>query len=177
MSTLSDKLKAARLRAQKGGIPARRKDSDLYKILAEILDICQDVDREGLRSDLIEELTARDKAGRNRIYVYPQSDNYVLTCRYVLEGEDNRNSIYRYAASIREAAKRQIRAENLASWLKENGGINTLFKSRPLARQDVKTSTIHLNEPITAPKGKPMTITIMRDARGFFDLIAEGADV
>jgi hypothetical protein len=172
VSDLRKKLDLARDNAILGGLPARRKDSALYGILAECLGICNLVDASGARDELVKAITERDKQGRNRIYVYPQSDTHILVCRYVLEGHDNRNSIYRYAAALREATALAISSDDLVKKLTEEGGINTLFKSRPLKKRTFETSTLHLNSKVNAPKDSEIVLRLKRDERGFFDVLS-----
>ena len=52
--TLADRLKAVRQQALDGGLPVRRKDRDLYSILASCLEVCEEVVRDGLEDELRE---------------------------------------------------------------------------------------------------------------------------
>lgn len=177
MSDLSARLAAARARAHQGGLPVRRKDGRLYAVLAECLSIAEDVIRHGQITELREALRVsvnvrgHGNAGRGRRYAEAGSDAFVLVARAVLEGVDNRNSVYRYAATLREAARRGIAACDLAEWLARNGGVNSLFRRRPVVARTMSTRTLHLNAPVEVPKGRPFTITLQGDGRGFFDVL------
>lgn len=150
----------------------RRKDVELYAVLAEALNICEEVGRDGLLDDLkASALSEIDTGARNRTYFLARADVYVVVCRMVLEGKDNRNSFYRYAATLREASARQITSATLVQWLCDNGGINALFKARPVQARSSQTKTLHLNEAVEIPRDRPFTLHLRRDSRGFFDLV------
>lgn len=169
-----DRLDEVKASASKGGLPQRRKDLELYKILASCLDLCLWADREeALRSELVEAVRAKEKEGRNRVYVNSGAKTAVLVCRYVLEGEDNRNSIYRYAACLDQAIERQLRPEGLVDWLRENGGLNRLFRARPKDTRSFETRTLHLNSPVSAPIGSVLVLRLRRDDRGYFDVLED----
>jgi hypothetical protein len=149
----------------------RRKDAELYSVLADVLSICEDVERNGL-TDAVREDVSRQKAnGRNRVYAERQSDVYVIVGRSVFEPEINRAASWRYSACLREAGKRQINSRSLVEWLVNNGGINTLFKGRGVLRDAIATRTLHLNQSVEINKKEPFTITLKMDGRGFFDVI------
>lgn len=169
--TVLAQLDEIRERARKGGLPVRRKDAELYSILAEIYRLSHDIDFSSARGTLIRTLADRVSDNRNRVYVQHNTDNHLLVCRYVLEGEDNRNSIYRYAMALKEARKREIPKGGLAAWLCENGGVNRLFKSRPLLKRSYDTSALQLKTRITVPKDRPFTITLQADERGYYDVL------
>jgi hypothetical protein len=147
---LRDKLEQARQSAIEIGVPARRKDADLYRLLSACLSLCEEVKRDRLEDELREAVrvsvdernpeiwgTGRSASnnGRGRRYVEVQSDAYILVTRYVLEQHDTRNSIYRYAAALREAGRRQIASADLPSWLVDHGGIVAL-KPRQKTERD-----------------------------------------
>lgn len=182
---LLEKLEAARQHAYNGGIPVRRKDGKLYALLSECLSICEDV----IAQDMFEELRqlarvsvnerkprgtvtrAEGNNGRGRNYVEKGSDAFILVCRYVLKGVDERNSSYRYATTLREAHRRSIKSVDLATWLSENGGVNALY-GRAIYKSEVYSKrTLHLNEPISFPREGEFTITLKHDGKGFFDVV------
>lgn len=183
---LLTELNAARAMADQGGLPIRRKDADLYALLARMMAICETVERDGLDGDLRDALKVsvdcrnpeligkgRDASnnGRGRRYVETGSDTFILVCRYVLPATESTVARHRYSVAIREAAKRQIGSENLAKWLAENGGVNTLFKGRPLTAPIVSTKTLHLNQSVIIPKSGKFVLTLERDHRGFFNVV------
>jgi hypothetical protein len=188
--TLSERLEAARELAHNGGIPVRRKDGSLYAIFAECLSICEMVAKGGSRDELRQAVRVKvDKinrenwgrglprsagnAGRGKRYAERASDEYVLVCRYVFES-DHRGNFYRYASTLREAGKRQIRSGDLSQWLAENGGVNTLFMGRGTLAALRAIRTLHLNAPVECPKVGAFTLTLRMDHRGFFDVLSEG---
>jgi len=176
--SIRERIAAARDKAANGGLPVRRKDKALYNLLAECLGICEDV----LRGDLLLELReavrvsvdirGAGNAGKGRRYAENGSDAYILVARAVLEDVDNRNSVYRYAGTLREAANRQIKSSQLAQWLVENGGVRALYLARPVATCNALTKTLHLNSQIKYPKNKPFSMTLRYDGKGFFDVLS-----
>jgi hypothetical protein len=164
------RINRLREKAANGGLPLRRTDGALYEVLGDCLCLCEEVDRDALHEALRAQLRASGAQG-NRRYVETTADTPILVARYVLEGQDGRNSFYRYAATLREAARRQIRGADLPEWLRKNGGVNALFRTRPVQARTAATKTLHLNEAITVPKDEAFTITLRRDGRGFFDVV------
>ena len=173
MSLLA-KLNEARAKAENGGIPIRRTDGMLYALLGQCLAICEEVLRDGKTEELRQAVEGGNRfvAGKGRRYVEANTDVYVMLGRYVLQGNDSRNSYYRYAATMREAGKRQISAADLPTWLATNGGVNALFKARPVNARTARTKTLNLNQQVTVPKDGPFTLVLRRDERGFFDVVA-----
>jgi hypothetical protein len=185
-SELKSTLDAARDEAYNGGLPVRRKDATLYSLLAKCLAACEIVQREGREDDLRDlirvSVDARDPSiwgqgraagnqGRGRRYVEAASDVFIMVCRYVLPETETRAARSRYASALREASRRQICSSELAAWLSENGGVLTLFKSRPVKAKSVTTRTLHLNSAVTCPKSGRFSVTLEMDARGFFNVI------
>lgn len=173
---LRTRLDAARDMADSGGLPVRRKDGDLYALLALCLGICEDVIASQREDELREifrvsvDKRGENNRGRGRRYAYPSSDAYILVVRYVMDNEDSRANKSRYAQALRVAADRGVRSDGLVEWLIDNGGINTLFKSRPVETTEVRTKTLHLNQQVTMPKTGTTTLTLRMDHRGFYDV-------
>jgi hypothetical protein len=180
-----EKLDTARQHAHNGGIPVRRKDGKLYALLSECLSICEEVIAEGMFEELrqlarvsVNERKPRGTVtrnesnnGRGRNYVEKGSDAFILVCRYVLSGVDERNSSYRYATTLREAHRRSIKSQELSSWLKENGGVNALY-GRAIYKGDISSKrTLHLNEAVSFPREGEFTIRLKHDGKGFFDVV------
>ncbi len=152
----------------------RRKDVELYTLLGECLALCEQAERENLTDDLRREyLAATREDGRNRRYFEGAADIYLIVGRAVFESQANRAACWRYTATLREAAKHQIDSTGLAEWLRSNGGVNALFRTRPVQARIATTRTLHLNQSVTIPKDQTFTLTLARDSRGFFDVIAE----
>lgn len=184
--SLRDMLDAAKRTAQNGGLPVRRKDGTLYRMLAECLAVCEVVQREGredeLRALIRKSIDARNPGiwgqgraesnnGRGRRYAERGSDAFILVCRYVLPETETTAARSRYSNALREASKQGITSDQLPAWLAEHGGVNTLFKARRVIATDVTTRTLHLNDSITAPKQGQFTVTMEMDHRGFFNVI------
>lgn len=151
-------------------ITQRRRDVDLYGLLAECLTACEEIEAGGLIETVRQRVAEKPTNGRNRTYAEASSDVFVVVGRYVFEPEMNRVASWRYSATIREAAKAGIRGADLVGWLRENGGINALFKGRPVNARTARTKTLNLNQQIEVPKDAPFTLTLQRDHRGFFDV-------
>lgn len=152
-------------------ISQRRKDIDLYQVLADCMAICERADLDGEVQRLRSDFLARQKQEGRRAYFEADPDVFLIVGRSVFEPEVNRAACWRYTATMREAAKRQIRSGELVEWLRSSGGINALFRARPVAARTARTKTLHLNAPIDIPKGEPFTLTLRRDDRGFFDVL------
>jgi hypothetical protein len=173
MSALLERLSAARQQAAKGGIPMRRTDDVLYALLAEMKAICEDVTRAGAEDELRALYWQRGlEAGSRKRYIEAGTDVHIMVARYVLDGEDNRNSTYRYALAMREAEKRQVCAADLATWLRGSGGINALYKQRETAHRAREARTLHLTSAVTCMTGVPITLTLRRRPDGFFDVLS-----
>ena len=175
---LQSKLDTIRHRAHNDGLPVRRKDGALYRLLADCLSLCEWVQQEGLESQVRDCLRVHvnrrgeDNRGRGRKYVEHASDVYTVVCRYALGDFETRANYTRYAVAIREAAKRQIRGDGLAVFLSDQGGVMALYNARPNPARFMTSRTLHLNSPVTVPKAGPFTLTLSRDYRGFFTVIA-----
>ncbi|MCP1200096.1 hypothetical protein [Notoacmeibacter sp. MSK16QG-6] len=154
----------------------RRRDGKLYQLLAETLAICEYVAANDLLEAVRAEIAAKDRNGRNRTYAEKNSDLYLVVGRSVFEPEMNREGSWRYSVTLREAARRQIRSGDLAAWLSENGGVNTLFKGRGVLASASTTKTLHLNQPVEVRQGVDITLRLRMDHRGFFNVIATEAD-
>jgi hypothetical protein len=183
MIDLDARLDAIRKRASDGGMPVRRKDRQLYGVLADCLTLCEDVEREGLLPELRRavrvsvDIRGQGNAGKGRRYVETGSDVFILVSRFALEGHDNRNSFYRYASTLREAAKRQIRGADLEEWLSSNGGVKALYLSRPVVTKSYCLRTIHLRDSIEYPRNRSFTITLRWDGQGAFFVEKSGVDI
>jgi hypothetical protein len=174
--SLQARLDLARSNAFNGGLPVRRKDGALYALLAECLSICEWVQHEGLetqvRDHLRERLNVDKQPGVRARYVESVSDVYTIVCRYVLGDYDTRANYTRYAVAMREAARRQVRSDRLVDFLHDAGGIMALYNARPNPERFLTSRTLHLNSPVTVPKDGTFTLTLRRDYRGFFDVVA-----
>lgn len=182
MSDIVTLLNAARDRALKGGLPTRRRDGALYALLSGCLFICEKVQREGLEAELRRAVQVsvdergKGNAGKGRRYAEKDSDAYILVCRHVLEGVDTRNSVYRYAVALREAAARQVSSPDLSKWLKDNGGVSALF-NRARVVNSRRVQLMQLDRSIEYPTDRPFTLTLRYDGKGGFVVQAPACDV
>lgn len=159
--------------------PKRRSDAQLYGLLADCMRLVQTCEREGLLDQLKAEVIRRNKAaGAKRAYFEASADASLVVGRFMFsDGVGRRtDAAWRYTATIREAAKRQIAPDDLAQWLNDNGGINALFKARDVDRRDRETSTLHLTRKVTMSKTKPITLTLQDNGAGFYDVIKVHTD-
>ena len=174
--SIRERLQLAREHADSGGVPMRRTDKALYALLAECLGICEDVARDGLLPELREavrvtvDIRGQNNAGKGRRFAFKDADVYTLVARAVLEGADNRNSVYRYAGALRCAGERQIRSVELEAWLATHGGVVTLYETRQRPDIERSTKTVVLDQPIKYKVGVPITITIEATSAGRFRL-------
>lgn len=170
---LFDKLSAVRERALTGGLPVRRKDRQLYGVLAECLAVCEEAIRDNQFAELKENITKETgaKHGTGSTRVKPTSDIYNLVCRYVFGGRQDYSSLGKYAQTIREAANRQISSSKLEQWLCDNGGARALYLTIKTPNPGMTRVTLNLNEPITFPKDANFSIVLKYDGKGFFDVV------
>jgi len=153
----------------------RRKDRELYAVLAETLSLCEEVEKNGLQETFRVQIAAQAKADRNRVYAERKSDVYIVVGRAVFEPELNRGSSWRYCSAMREAAKRDISGTDLAGWLGENGGVKTLFEGRGVLAKAVTTRTLHLNKSVQVSRTEPFMLTLQMDHRGFFNVVTKSS--
>lgn len=157
-----------------GSFPVRRSDAALYKLLAECLNL---VNQCYLDPGLLQEvkdlaITYQKDRGAKRTYFESTADPELVVGRLVFGGEKRRDACWRYTAAMREANKRQISSENLVSWLTENGGINSLFRSRPVTKRTRETKTLFLREAVRLPKSGLFTLVLEDDGSGFYHVIS-----
>lgn len=152
-------------------ISQRRKDLDLYQLLADTLAICERASLEGEVNRLKAEFLARRKDEGRRVYFEGDPDVYLIVGRAVFEPEINRAASWRYTATLREASKLQLRSGDLVEYLRTNGGVNALFKARPVEARTSTTKVLNLTRPITVPKEQNFKVTLRRNSRGFFDVM------
>jgi hypothetical protein len=172
LNVLEDRISTLK-RSASFFINQRRRDVDLYALLAEALKVCEYVEEHNIHESLRDRVYSRSSKDK-RSYVEKNSDVFVLVGRAIFEPEINRSASWRYSATLREASKLGLTSDDLIEWLKKNGGINALFKARPVNSLTAETRTLHLNDSITVPKYEEFTITLRRDSRGFFDVIRVG---
>lgn len=177
--SLQAKLEAARAHAMNGGLPIRRRDRVLYTALAECLSVCEFAQSEGLEAELRKsiEVEPTGPRGRGSRRVRKTSDVYTIVCRYAFGTSNDYSSLTKYAHSLREASRRQIRSGVFADWLLENGGVQALRLS-PLAvgwKEDRETQTLHLSSRVSYPVDSEFTITLRYDGRGLFDVMSPKA--
>lgn len=149
----------------------------LYDVLSSCLLICEKCLYDETEYRKIETLFQEQEKTGNRRYIEKGSDIYVLVCRYIFTNTDRTNAM-RYASTLREAAKRQISSEQLVSYMKNNGGINALYFSRPLSERSVKTKTLRLADQIQFSRDKPFRLTLeWKDDNTFKVLFQEEVDM
>lgn len=152
-------------------VKRRRKDIELYSILAECLHVCEQAQLDGKTEELVEALKRKPREGRNRVYIEKSSDIFLVVGRYVFEPELNRDACWRYTAVMREAHKRQINSRDLVKYLDENGGMNALFQNRSRDRMDGTVKTLFLNSGVTVSVGVPFNLRLVRKNDGSFDVL------
>ena len=159
------------LRARAGWFNAkRRSDGQLYCLLADCLAICETAHNNP--NAIKAAYLARPLAtGKSRTYFETATDIYTIVGRWVFDAEKGRVGAWRYGTTLREAAKRGIAAGELASWLAGNGGVNALFRRRPVVARTAKTKTLHLTSQVTVPKEGPFTMILSRTGDGWFDVL------
>lgn len=173
--TFLDRIRALKNEAYAGPIGKRQSSFDLYRVLVGCYSAALQA---RLREDDADELRrlVREEAcdGKGR-WTLPGSDEFILVCRYVFprsgNGRGELANASRYAAALREAEKRQMTPDALADFLKNKGGVNALYLTRPLDRTDVQTKTLYLDRTITVSKNNQFTITLKRMEDNRFEVI------
>jgi hypothetical protein len=171
---ISDTALRLRQAAHAGPIGKRHSSFALYDLLAECMALAARCCNPEARLELERLIqTEKPSAGKRR-YVEKQSDEYILVCRFVFPNGSRaaeRSNASRYAHCLREAAKRQIGSASLADFLKNEGGLNALYLTRPLLRTTVTTKAIRLAESAELPKHGEFCLTLRRRADGAFDVM------
>jgi len=146
---------------------------NLYRVLARCLEVAERCALSHDASNAMRRLVASEvPPGRSRAYVEHSSDEFVLVCRYVLNGESHAN-LSRYSNALREAKKMQLHSSDLFAWLKDKGGVNALFLRRPTAHNAVNVRHIRLDKPVTLPKSGQFTLVLERLPDGYFTVVEE----
>lgn len=186
MRTIIERLDAIRATAIVNGVPVRRKDGRLYTLLADCLTLCEEVLRDNLEPELREAVRVTVDArnpeiwgsgrtqsnnGKGRRFAMANADAFLLVSRYVLTDLDNRNSHYRYALTLREAANRQIKGSDLAYWLSNNGGVNALYIPGGKRAETRNTKHLYLNQAVRFPATGTFTLILEHDGKGYFNVM------
>ncbi len=155
-------------------VTQRRKDSELYHLLADCMALCEAAVKEGFVENIRQQVLARASGQKKgRCYFEQGADPTLVIGRYIFERDAaDRANAWRYIASLREAAKAGISAQDLAGWLKANGGVNALFRQRPVESRSVKTKTLSLAQAIECPKDTPFTLVLRRREYGIFEVVS-----
>lgn len=178
-SDFINRICALKDEAHAGPIGKRQSSFDLYRVLVGCYRLAlqcrlQQEDADALRRLVREE--ACDGKGR---WTLPGSDEFILVCRYVFprasKGKGELANASRYAAAMREAEKRQMTPEDLADFLKNKGGVNALYLTRPLDRTDIQTKTLYLDRTITVSKHHSFTLTLKRMDDNRFEVVEMSA--
>lgn len=139
----------------------------LYAVLTRAMRICE---RCALcPADLAEVdrlIRAQPTSGKGR-WTLQGSDVYTLVCRYVFADTCLGNAS-RYAATLRQAAGRQISSDALFEQLADRGGVSALFLERPLDARSVEARTLRLDRAVTFPKDGAVVLTLARGPDGVF---------
>lgn len=166
MSDIVSELAACRSLAS-DDLLRRMPRPDLHRLVARCMGLAERCERDPADFATLHAAVRVDGIGlTGRRYVEFDTDAYLLVCRHVFDHDRSRG--WRYAAVMREAAKRQIGSGDLASWLAENGGMNALFLVRPLTRTTVSAKVIRLTKQIEMPKHGPIVLTLQREPDGLF---------
>lgn len=153
---------------------ARNARLALYDALGTCAIICRVCSFDADKYDELRRLIAAQPRGdQNRRYVERQSDVYTRVCRYVFINTNHTN-VCRYAHTLREAEKAQIRPLDLSSWLNDNGGVNALYYRRPLHEAEVATKVLRLTRKIVFSRTDDFTITLRWTPENTFEPLFVG---
>ena len=137
LDAMIQRVHAASGRARAVLSSRRRKDRDLYALLADLLRLAEDVEAQGLTDDLrtayARELRTDDGDQRSRRYVETTTTACTLVARYVLDRQSQdqtmRAATHRYGKALSRAWDMGIGSADLAAYLAENGGVWALAAS------------------------------------------------
>jgi len=149
----------------------RRKDVELYGILAECLSICEQIEAEDRLAEFKSMLLTKPLNGRNRSYVEKDSDVCLVVGRYIFEPELNREACWRYTVVMREAMARQIKSHQLVDYMRKSGGIHSLFQNRDRERVSRGVKTLYLDRQIECSVGETVSLSLMRKNDGSFTVL------
>ena len=108
-----------------------RADVKLYEVLSDCLQLCSRIQTEGILDKLKDHIIAETKnSGNKKTHFKAKADKYLIVGRLIFGQNKSRASTWRYTACLREAAKKQINADQIVPWLIKNGGLNSLFETR-----------------------------------------------
>jgi len=180
MSDITEEARRLQQVALAGPIGKRHSSFALYRLLSDCMALavrCMNASED--RQALID-LIKPDEYGKGRSrkgQVNASSSEFQLVCRFVFQHKGTsasaeRSNASRYGKTLEEAFKRQIGPTKIESFLREQGGINALFRRRPLRSTSVRTKTLYLTESIDVPKTGEFTITLRRTPENAFEVIA-----
>ncbi len=174
--TSSQLLADLRAQAHSGGLPVRRSDAKLYDLLGKCLSLCEDVLRDNREDELRDATRVARPDGETRKrgrYAQAGSDVYTLVARNVMQAHDAQPNYSRYASVMRAAAKRGIAGEHLATWLAENGGARSLYRTVADDGQQ-RVWSINLTSPVTLPTEGEFTLRLVSDGAMAFRVLGVG---
>lgn len=171
-----DRIRALKQQAYAGPIGKRQSSRELYGIITGCYEAAIQARRDPTDAEQLRQLVRGEASSGKGRWVLRNSDEFILVCRYVFprkgDGKGELANASRYAAAMREAEKRQMAPADLASFLKDHGGINALYLTRPLERGDVRTKTLYLDRQITAPKHGEFSLTLRRLPNNRFEVLS-----
>jgi hypothetical protein len=159
--------------AEAGPIGKRHSSFELYDLLGK----CMKLAERCAATSEYEEMRGlvTQQPGANRRYVERGSDRFILVCRFVFSNlrsaGTERSNASRYAHTLRQAHQKGLRSDDLAEYLKDNGGVNALFLRRPLASLTVTTKCLVLTEAVRIPKDHTLNITLRRTPDNRYEVL------
>ena len=157
----------------------RRKDIELYELLADYMRLVVRVRTEGkgdeIREALLQKL--RRQTNANRVYVEKGSDLYTMVGRLVFQapGDKPGGAPWRCAVAMREAEKRGITPDGFAEFCRTQGGIDILVQQRNNKATRIQVKVLHLTQPVTIEPHGVVHLTLRRDPRGYFDVMHQSS--
>lgn len=109
----------------------RKSNTDLYKLLGNMMQMCMDIDASKERGDIIKKLRTK-LAEERKIKVQANSKTAAIVAKYVTGV--TRKTAHVYARVIETAMAAGVKADELAEFIREHGGID---KVRQAAVQTV----------------------------------------
>jgi hypothetical protein len=179
MTRLIDELMDIKRDAHAGPVGKRHSSFILYDVLQRCaLAVQRMMDEPDQRREVEAMIVQRPNPGRNRTFVEKGSDEFVVVCRYVFPCTESygkeRSNASRYAATLRQMALIGIRPDEVAHKLKNEGGVNKYYLTRPVDRKTVQTKTLYLDRRIEIPKHGEFMLVLKRLEDGRLEVMSVG---
>lgn len=110
--------------------------------------------------------------GANRSYVVTGND-YTLIVRYVFSPIRERSNASRYATALHYLAGPQVKPDDFHKSIAEQGGLTSIYwHARQRQTKTMNRSKLTLSTTISVAAGRLLTLVLMPEANGIFNVIS-----